>query len=108
MLPIYGYMRRKVSSCTCIAVFGADLGLTDVPNPQELLLQTKLDSINRFLGIIRPLKRVYKLPDASLHIFYDLAGPLIAFNSNGALFLNLRYYEGWRQYHIPTFMISCD
>lgn len=71
-----------------------------MPNPQELLLQTKLDSINRFLSIVRPLRRVYKLPDASLHIFYDLAGPLIAFNRNGALFLNLRYYEGWRQYYL--------
>ena len=72
--------------------------IVDVPNAQELLLQTKLDSVNRFIGIVLPLKRVFKLPDASLHIFYDLAGPLIAFNSNGALFLNLRYYEGWRAY----------
>ncbi|KAG8767052.1 hypothetical protein FRC20_008308, partial [Serendipita sp. 405] len=60
-----------------------------------LLLQTKLDSIRRFITIIRPLKKVYKLPDASLHIFYDLSGPVIAFNAGGALFLNLRYYEGW-------------
>ncbi|KAG8814735.1 hypothetical protein FRC18_001848, partial [Serendipita sp. 400] len=67
----------------------------DIPNPRELLLQTKLDSIRRFITIIRPLKKVYKLPDASLHIFYDLSGPVIAFNAGGALFLNLRYYEGW-------------
>jgi hypothetical protein len=74
--------------------------ITDVPNPQELLLRTKVDSIRRFITIIRPLKRVYKLPDASLHIFYNLAGPVIAFNAGGALFLNLRYFEGWRKY--PT------
>ncbi|KAG8813685.1 hypothetical protein FRC17_001463 [Serendipita sp. 399] len=72
-----------------------DLVLVEIPNARELLLQTKLDSILRFLSIIRPLKRVYKLPDSSLHIFYDLSGPVIAFNANGALFLNLRYYEGW-------------
>ncbi|CAG7850452.1 SubName: Full=Uncharacterized protein {ECO:0000313/EMBL:CCA72144.1} [Serendipita indica DSM 11827] len=66
-----------------------------VPNAQQLLLQTKLDVINRFISIIQPLKKVYKLPDSSLHIFYNLEGPTIAFNAGGALFLNLRYYEGW-------------
>lgn len=71
---------------------------TDVPNAQELLLRTKVDSIQRFISIIRPLKRVYKLPDATLHIFYNLTGPVIAFNAGGALFLNLRYFEGWRTF----------
>jgi hypothetical protein len=71
--------------------------ITDIPNPKELLLQTKVDSIRRFITVIQPLKRVYKLPDASLHIFYNLAGPVTAFNSGGALFLNLRYFEGWRK-----------
>jgi len=71
--------------------------IIDVPNPQELLLRTKVDSIRRFITIVQPLKRVYKLPDASLHIFYNLAGPVIAFNAGGALFLNLRYFEGWRK-----------
>lgn len=32
----------------------------------------------------------------ALHIFYDLEGGLIAFNRNGSLFLNYRFFEAWR------------
>ncbi|CCO34132.1 hypothetical protein BN14_08224 [Rhizoctonia solani AG-1 IB] len=45
--------------------------------------------------IVTPLRTLYKLPPSSVHIFYDTKGGLIAFNRNGSLFLNLRYYEGW-------------
>ena len=31
----------------------------------------------------------------TLQLFYDLAGPLIAFNRSGAVYCNLRYYVGW-------------
>lgn len=68
----------------------------DIPNPSESVLRDKLESIKRFISILQPLKKVYKVPDASVHIFYDLTGPVIAFNAGGALFMNLRYYEGWR------------
>ncbi|KAG8800465.1 hypothetical protein FRC16_002827, partial [Serendipita sp. 398] len=67
----------------------------DVQDPEGLLLKTKSKTIDRFISILRPLKKVYKLPDESLHIFYDLEGSTIAFNSDGALFLNLRYFESW-------------
>lgn len=43
------------------------------------------------------LARVYNLNLANLHIFYDTKGVLIAFNRNGSIFLNLRYYEEWRK-----------
>jgi hypothetical protein len=45
--------------------------------------------------ILRPLIELYKVPFTSVHIFYDWAGPLIAFNRNGSLFLNARYYIAW-------------
>ena len=48
-----------------------------------------------------PLADVYKLPAASLHIFYDTSGSRIAFNRNGSIFLNLRYYEAWRAFLSP-------
>jgi hypothetical protein len=52
----------------------------------------------RFLEmIVIPLKEVYGIPSSAIHIFYNLSGPTIAFNRDGALFLNLRYYEGWRK-----------
>ena len=78
-------------------LFSTDF-LAVVPDAQQLLLKTKIDTINRFIKIIGRLEKVYKLPDSSLHIFYDLEGPMIAFNKNGALFLNLRHYEEWREY----------
>ncbi|KAG8964407.1 hypothetical protein FRC03_001808 [Tulasnella sp. 419] len=67
----------------------------DVPNPHEIL-QQKQAAIQRFASsIIDPLKALFKLTPTSLHIFYDQKGDLIAFNRNGGLFLNLRFYEGW-------------
>lgn len=63
---------------------------------REKIMTSKHDQLARFMHIIRMLGRVYKLPDTSLHVFYDISGPLIAFNRNGSLFMNLRYYEAWR------------
>lgn len=55
----------------------------------------------RFLEmIVTPLKEIYGIPSTSVHVFYNLAGPTIAFNRDGALFLNLRYYEGWRKHNL--------
>jgi hypothetical protein len=59
-------------------------------------METKKDVLARFVSIIRQLGSVYALPPTSLHVFYDVAGGLIAFNSSGSLFCNLRYYEAWR------------
>ncbi|CAE6464621.1 unnamed protein product [Rhizoctonia solani] len=67
----------------------------DVSDP-GLLAAQKFDSMTRFGNlIVTPLRTLYKLPPSSVHIFYDTKGGLIAFNRNGSLFLNLRYYEGW-------------
>ncbi|KAI0646791.1 hypothetical protein C8Q79DRAFT_956470 [Trametes meyenii] len=66
----------------------------DVPDVKSFL-QTKSESLARFIYTIRPLQEVFTLPPTSLHIFYDRAGELIAFNRNASLFLNLRYFEQW-------------
>ncbi len=68
----------------------------DVPDARTLM-QQKGESLARFIYTIRPLQEVYTLPPTSLHIFYDRAGELIAFNRNASLFLNLRYFEQWRK-----------
>jgi hypothetical protein len=70
---------------------------TDVPEPHNFTSR-KRDSLARFIHIVTPLANVYSLPMTALHIFYDLAGGLIAFNRNGSLFLNLRFFEAWRTY----------
>ncbi|KZT11459.1 uncharacterized protein LAESUDRAFT_720694 [Laetiporus sulphureus 93-53] len=66
----------------------------DVPDAKSIMT-TKSQSIARFIYVIRPLCEVYNLPDASVNIYYDLAGHRIAFNRNSSLFLNLRYFEAW-------------
>jgi hypothetical protein len=37
-------------------------------------------------------KEIFDMDPNSLHVFYDLEGPIIAFNRNGSLFFNLRFY----------------
>ncbi|RDX42682.1 hypothetical protein OH76DRAFT_1410943 [Lentinus brumalis] len=73
----------------------------DVPDVRSLM-QTKSESLARFIYTIRPLQEVYTLPPTSLHIFYDRAGDLIAFNRNASLFLNLRYFEQWHDAEVKS------
>ena len=47
-----------------------------------------------------PLANIYQLSITNLHIFYDHKGGVIAFNRNGSIFLNLRYFEEWRKYRL--------
>jgi hypothetical protein len=60
-------------------------------------MSTKHDVIARFIHVIKPLGEIYRLPPTSLHIFYDQGGEMIAFNRNASIFLNLRYFEAWRE-----------
>ncbi|KAF8170185.1 hypothetical protein K438DRAFT_1909340 [Mycena galopus ATCC 62051] len=66
----------------------------EVSDPHAFI-PSKYEPLSRFVPIIGVLAQVYNLPLTSLHIFYDLEGGLIAFNRNGSIFFNLRYYEAW-------------
>ena len=44
-----------------------------------------------------PLAEVYGLSTASVNIFYEIDGGPIAFNRNGNLFFNLRFFQEWRK-----------
>lgn len=58
-----------------------------------------MEALTRFGQIvIDPLRQIYQVPPRSIAIFYDLEGPLIAFNRGGSIFFNLRYYEAWRKF----------
>jgi len=68
----------------------------EMPSSQrQNFMRIKQDPITRFIHVMTPLANVYQLPLTSLHIFYDLEGGIIAFNRNGSIFLNLRYFEAW-------------
>lgn len=69
----------------------------DVPD-MDTFIARKRDSLARFIHVITPLAHwIYNLPMTSLHIFYGMAGGLIAFSRSGSIFLNLRYFEAWRE-----------
>ncbi|PPQ99714.1 hypothetical protein CVT24_009697 [Panaeolus cyanescens] len=68
----------------------------EIPQEQSAsFLRSKHDPIARFIHIMTTMADIYSLPLTSLHIFYDLKGGIIAFNRNGSIFLNLRYFEAW-------------
>ncbi|EJU01784.1 hypothetical protein DACRYDRAFT_107520 [Dacryopinax primogenitus] len=65
-------------------------------NDPKAIFSSKQQSLQRFSSaVIFLMGEIYGVPQTSLHIFFDLDGPLIAFNRNGSIFLNLRYYEAW-------------
>lgn len=66
-------------------------------------METRSHPIARFIHVITPLAGIYELPITNLHIFYDLQGGIIAFNRNGSIFLNLRYFEEWREWHFSLY-----
>lgn len=71
----------------------------DVPSEEgNSIISKKSSVIARFISIMGSLAQIYSLNLTNLHIFYDTGGVLIAFNRNGSIFLNLRYYEAWREY----------
>jgi hypothetical protein len=49
-----------------------------------------------------PVGNIFRLDPKALHIFYDAAGPLIAFNRNGSLFVNLRFYLSWHDEQVQA------
>lgn len=48
--------------------------------------------LKRFAQMCKSLAGVFELKPTSVHVFYDTSGSTIAFNTNGSLFMNLRYY----------------
>ncbi|KAL1838251.1 hypothetical protein VTJ49DRAFT_2860 [Mycothermus thermophilus] len=56
-------------------------------------LAGRVDVIARFEGVLRDVAAVYGLSEKVVHIFYDEQGGTIAFNSQGSVFCNLRFWE---------------
>ena len=71
---------------------------TATPDPIKLL-EAKKGVIARFIGVMMPIMNAYQLPLAKVHIYYDPAASTVTFNRDGSIFVNLRYYEGWRTYN---------
>ncbi|WVW83952.1 hypothetical protein I302_105975 [Kwoniella bestiolae CBS 10118] len=74
----------------------------DVHNQAEFL-DDKIDVCHRFsTQILLPICRVFNLAPPVMNVFWDHAGPLIAFNRGGTIFCNARYYKAWHDDQIKT------
>ncbi|KAI0546318.1 hypothetical protein F4679DRAFT_587662 [Xylaria curta] len=58
----------------------------------ETFLSENHAAINSFAAMLKDVGEVYQIPKNVLHIFYDEHGNTIAFNRDGSIFCNLRFY----------------
>ncbi|CAK4029887.1 Hypothetical predicted protein [Lecanosticta acicola] len=61
------------------------------PDPNGFL-QTYRQALAEFVVVLGEVANVFELPPQTINVFHDDSGPAIAFNSNGSLFCNLRYF----------------
>lgn len=73
----------------------------DVPDA-DTFITSMHDMPTRFADILTPVAELYGLSLTLLHVFYDDGGGPIAFNRDGSIFLNLRYFEVWREYYLDA------
>jgi hypothetical protein len=64
-----------------------------VPHLQTgTFLSSNHAAINSFASLLKDVGDIYQIPKNVLHIFYDETGSTIAFNRDGSIFCNLRFY----------------
>jgi hypothetical protein len=83
--------------------------LADTANGMRIFISKSLSSsttaflaqnssgLNAFAALIYDVADIYNLPRKALHIFSDDAGGTIAFNSNGSIFCNFRFFSQLHQ-----------
>ncbi|CCD56105.1 hypothetical protein BofuT4_P152370.1 [Botrytis cinerea T4] len=64
----------------------------DSPNLTEFL-SANVSSLNSFAALLHEAADIYNLPRKAIHIFYDDHGNTIAFNSQGSIFCNFRFFQ---------------
>jgi hypothetical protein len=65
--------------------------------PSSTFLSQNSSALNTFAVLLYEVADVYSLPRKALHIFHDEQGGTIAFNSNGSLFCNFRFFAQLHQ-----------
>ncbi|KAI1419115.1 hypothetical protein F5Y12DRAFT_304470 [Xylaria sp. FL1777] len=66
---------------------------SNIPDLQTgAFLSSNHAAINSFAALLKDVGDVYQIPRNVLHIFYDQSGNTIAFNRDGSIFCNLRFY----------------
>lgn len=62
-----------------------------VPNMADFM-STNIGAISKFEMLLRDVAEVYGVSATAMQIHYDASGPCIAFNTNGSIFCNLRFF----------------
>lgn len=87
------YTAKDIIACV---PFPPPPSLTDTDILRPTYITSNQAALQRLISqIIIPIGNVFSLPPSSLHVFTDTSGPLIAFNRNGAIYINFRYYLAW-------------
>ncbi|KAI6004333.1 hypothetical protein EDC04DRAFT_2908168 [Pisolithus marmoratus] len=77
-----------------------DDGVPDI----DTFMERMHGPLGRFVDIIITLSEIYRISTTTLRVFYDTSAGCIAFNCGGIIYLNLRYFEVWREWIIfPIF-----
>ncbi|KAG9240265.1 hypothetical protein BJ878DRAFT_527121 [Calycina marina] len=61
--------------------------------PTATFIADNISALNTFAALLLDIGAVYNLPAKAIHIFYDENGGTIAFNLNGSIFANFRFFE---------------
>ncbi|GIZ46351.1 hypothetical protein CKM354_000947900 [Cercospora kikuchii] len=71
---------------------GIKLYLDRSHSDPNTFLQTYREAIAVFVSILSELATIFQVSPQAIHVYHDLTGSAIAFNSNGSIFCNLRYF----------------
>jgi hypothetical protein len=58
------------------------------------LSSSRAAPLNRFINILKDFVDVFGLTPKAIHVFYDDHANSVAFNRDGSLFFNLKFYIG--------------
>lgn len=64
----------------------------DLISTMSDFMSTNIGAIAKFETLLRDVADVYGVSSTAMQIHYDAEGPCIAFNTNGSIFCNLRFY----------------
>jgi len=76
-----------------------------IASPTAFLAQN-VSALNSFAAVLADVCDIYSLSSKAMHIFYDESGATIAFNQNGSIFCNFRFFAQLHQKKIETSVVE--
>ncbi|KAH7102661.1 hypothetical protein BKA62DRAFT_97201 [Auriculariales sp. MPI-PUGE-AT-0066] len=91
----YCDVSADISDLNLESTHGIDVYISRGLPDREAIIRAKLPVIKRFLWLISQVRTCFELQAETFCLFYDGTSPTVAFNCNGDIFVNLRFYEEW-------------